>query len=378
MLTYVMLRALERAMRGERVLSVYLDGGATDTGSRGAWRAGMDGAIAAIDHRLPAGDTEERHRFQRAVENVRKLLPRVATGALGTPGWIAFATADECVHVEATPSRLQPGVWWEDGLHVAPYLRGLRANHNALAVIVDGRSARVYRCRAGEVHVIDRVHAHADGALYEERAPSHGYFAPPGPTLDVPTRAARERMLSQLAERLRDAIAADEWLVIGGAPIAARAAVEHVPSTLSDRLVFASGLHRSATDHELQRATQEAIDEVMCARENGDLRALFDGTDVAAAARLGYLAVVAGLADGSVRRVLLSEAFVGERPDEAEAVVRAAFDAGVHAEVLEPPASLVADAAAAGIVGLLHCDRFGVARARAALKPLAAAEPATV
>ena len=343
MLTHVMLRALERAMRDEFVLSVYLDGGGSDVGSRTQWRTLLDREVHAIAAALPAGvDRGSAPAFSRALGNLRRLIPQAPTGALGVPGWVGFATASETIHIEATPRRLTTGIWWGHGMRVGPYLRVLRASHNALAVLVDGRAARLFRCRAGEATLIDRFHSYGEPAL------SPGEWE----SADLQVRVGRERMLDQLAARIVEVNTPDEFIVVGGAPVAARAAVDRLAPLLRERVLLAGTLHRSTTDHELYRAVQDAIDEVMRGREHAEARNAVEGRGGYDVAELGYLAVQEALATGAVRRVLVSEQFLEGRPDDAESVIRLAADHDARPVLVEPPASQLLDAGAAGIAAL--------------------------
>lgn len=343
MLTHVMLRALERAMRDEFVFSVYLDGGGTDVGSRTVWRGLFERGVQGIATTLPTGgESSDATAFSRAVANLRRLIPQTPTGALGVPGWVGFATAAETIHVEATPSRLATGVWWTRGMRLGPYLRVLRASHNALAVLVDGRAARLFRCRAGEATIIDRFHS------YGESTPSPGEWE----SVDLQVRVGRERMLDQLATRILDVNTPDELIVVGGAPVAARAAVDRLQPLLRERVLLAQTLHRSTTDHELYRAVQEAIDEVMRGREHAEARALVEGRGGYDLVQLGAIAAREALAGGGVKRLLLSQHFLEERSDEAEAIIRLAVERDVRAVVLDPTASRVLDAGAAGIAAV--------------------------
>lgn len=342
MLTHVMLRALERAMRDAFVLSVYLDGGGSDVPSRTLWRTLLERGVQGIAATLPAGgDPGAATAFSRAVANLRRLIPQTPTGALGVPGWVGFATAAEAIHVEATPCRLTTGVWWGRGMRVGPYLRVLRASHNALAVLVDGRAARLFRCRAGEATIIDRFHSYGES---------------PSPTewesVDLQVRVGRERMLDQLAARILDVNTPDELIVVGGAPVAARAAVDRLQPLLRERVVLAQTLHRSTTDHELYRAVQEAIDEVMRARELTEARAVVEGRGGYDIVQLGQLAAQEALAAGGIKRVLVSQHFLEERPDESETTIRLALDQEARPVMLDPTASRILDAGAAGIAAL--------------------------
>lgn len=341
MLTHVMLKALERSMRDEYVLSIYLDGGGSDVASRTLWRALLDRGLQSIASGLPDGGSGERATFARATANLRRLIPQTPTGALGAPGWVGFASATETLHVEVTPNRIATGLWWGKGFRVSPYLRVLRASHHALAVLVDGRAARLFRCRAGDATIIDRFHSHGEAA------------APPeSENADTALRPGRERMLDQLATRIVDVNIPDEWIVIGGAPVAARAAAERLVPLLRDRVLLAQHLHRSTTDRELYRAVQDAIDEVMRSREHGEARAIIEGRGAFEPVQLGWLAVRQALEAGGIRRLLISQRFLDERADDAEQIVRLALEHDARPVLLEPPASRVLDAGAAGIAGL--------------------------
>ena len=86
MLTYPQLEALERSLRDERVLSVYLHGAADDPATRRAWQTDLDRSLRDLRRWLAGSSHDEREAFERCVKLLDELLAPYAAG-LSSPGW---------------------------------------------------------------------------------------------------------------------------------------------------------------------------------------------------------------------------------------------------------------------------------------------------
>lgn len=121
MLKLTQIFGMERALRGRRVLSVFVDTSSTDRGGRATWRADLDLAIARVladASRLPGG---ERTALELCLAHVRTEL-EAAHGPPASPRWVAYATTDDVVLAGAVQGPLQTQVIWQRGLVVAPLL----------------------------------------------------------------------------------------------------------------------------------------------------------------------------------------------------------------------------------------------------------------
>ena len=100
MLTYTQLVGLHRSLSGRRVLSVYLDGSASDPAFQRSWRVQLDHHLAEARRRL---DGAERDELAQCVHRLDVAMADFAVG-IGAPGWAAFITADRVHGVSFTGS----------------------------------------------------------------------------------------------------------------------------------------------------------------------------------------------------------------------------------------------------------------------------------
>ena len=91
MLTWSELIALERTLRDEEVLTVYLDGRVDDHTERRAWHVRLHQALRDLKSWLADSPDDERQRFERCVQHLESRLSAV-NGALGAAGWCAWGT----------------------------------------------------------------------------------------------------------------------------------------------------------------------------------------------------------------------------------------------------------------------------------------------
>ena len=102
MLTYPQLVQLERSLRPERVLSVYVHGGADDPASRLVWRIELDRSLRELRRWLVGSSHEERETFERCVERLQDVLAPFPRG-MPSPGWAAFIVNGVVRSAEALP-----------------------------------------------------------------------------------------------------------------------------------------------------------------------------------------------------------------------------------------------------------------------------------
>ena len=121
MLTLTEVLGTERALRGRRALSVFVDTSSKGRDPHDTWRADLDRAIARVvaeASRLPDG---ERTAFELCLAHVRTEL-EAAHGPPACPGWVAYATTDDVVLAGAVRAPVQTQVVWQRGLVIAPLL----------------------------------------------------------------------------------------------------------------------------------------------------------------------------------------------------------------------------------------------------------------
>ena len=303
---------------------------------------------------------DEREAFARSVALLRERLAPTP-GALGAPGWAAFVTQGEVRHASALNVSVPFLVTWETGARVAPYVCALTQQGHVVVAIVDTREARLFRYRAGALEKADTLRAQAVvGPTYHMGDAPRDRFHPGtrGTTgTDAAERALRagtDRMLAELAERLKDIAGKDGWVVIGGTPQAAIAAEAALPPALAPRALRVPTLDVRASDAEIRDRAEEAVAALRQSRQVALVAEVLEryGADGLGAA--GTQATWRALDARTVQELLLTGRYVKEHAEEAETAVHAAFDQGALVEALAGAAAERLDRDGAGIAARLR------------------------
>ena len=328
------LFALERSMRDQFVLSVYLGGGAGDPGNRDLWRIELKDAFALVERRLEGAAHGERELFSRLSYAVEALAGEGVQVA--GHGWLAFAAEDGRLITENVAVPLPTSATWQRGAHVAPYLRLLPFAEDVLTVIADRRKARLFR-EAGsiltELETIEPVmHAGPESRargvrLGKMHAGVRG--ATGADDLSRVQRAEKADLVRHVAARITEVAGPDTPVLVGGTPQVARALYEALAAALGTRAVAAPQLTHRATSAQITAASRAvAPQRLLLARP----RLLDELEEAAGAHRRGVIGgreVLAALRDGTAREVLLSQAWAERYASRADEVIRAAVDGRV-------------------------------------------------
>lgn len=365
MLTRMELLRLERSLRGTRTLSVYLDGPASDPAERTVWRRTLSAAVDDARDALRDAPHDEREAFERAVGWLDARLEATPTERRA-PGWVAFATEDGVCHAEALPASVPTVVAWGDGVRMAPYLRVARWHRPAVVAIVDARSARVftYRDRALAARRSMHAHAHAGPVTHMGSAPAPGFH--PGTRGETGTdeaerarRIGRERMLGELAERLVSLAGADGWILVGGIPEVAAAALAQLSDEVRARARRLDGLDVHATFAEIAARAADAMTEMQRAADSAAVDDVLARYGAGGTAAVGREAIAEALREGALDRLYLTARFLDEAPRAVEEIVRAAYEQDAQVSCVGGAAAERLDADAGGIAARL---RFQLAR----------------
>jgi hypothetical protein len=338
MLNHDELVELYRRLRGEKVLSVYLDGKATDFAERNIWRRrlgqALDEARRAVD-----GAPDEEAAFEKAwaaMEGELEAFPNF----LPDRGWVGFATADGIVHAGALRVPMPDLVRWETGIRVAPYVRALKQERLVLAVLVDSRRARIFEYRAGALTEPENLNAETFMGDISEMAQSKRPTAHSGVRGKTGTDAAQrflgvgsERMMKKLSERIGERIGKEGHLVIGGTPEAVAAARDHLPANLDGRTIEVSSLRLEMTEAEVRDALEAAASRLNQEIQRRELAEVVDLAKSGGKGALGADPVLKALKESRVDTLFLSRGFIRANPEYADHLVGAAFEQ--HAEVEE-------------------------------------------
>src|SRR5450756_672943 len=260
MLNFSQLVALEHSLRGTRVLSVYLDGTASDPAQQRAWRVQLDHSLDDLRVWLTGSPHAEREDFEQCVRLLDHEL-EAFTGNVEAHGWAAFITADRLHEASPLPVTMPTQAVWSTGISMAPYMRALKEIRPVAIVLVDSKRADVNRYYRGKIEHIETLHAH-----HTVMQPSHMGDAP-RPGFHSGTRGAtghdeaQESLLAGTNRMLADAAeSADSGGTTGLGALGPTATRE----TLDQRRVRDLFLtHRYLENHaaEAEDAVRSAIDQ---------------------------------------------------------------------------------------------------------------------
>ena len=357
MLTYEKLAELEHALRGKRILSVYVDGGATDPVGPARWRHMLERETQRARALLDNAPGAERAAFDRCVARVSGLLPETIV-ALYPPGWVAFIEPEGVRYAGSLHVAAPTTVSWRYGIRAAPYLRALKQHQPAVAAVVDSTQGRIYRYIHGALERIDTIHAHshADRPEHMGDPPQGGFHAGTrGRTATDETershRAARCVMMRQLATRLSDFAGADGWVLVGGTREAVRELMAALPEqlVLGHRVRVLSELDGHATDARVAAAAERGATLQRRAHDLAMIEKVIDHAASGGKGIIGPEMTLRALREGAVQHLFVTERFVREHPDDSEELVRAAFDHGAQVEQASGDAAHRLDSEAGGV-----------------------------
>jgi release factor family 10 len=337
-LTREQLIALQRSMEDRQVLSVYVDGRASDPAARHAWRATLAANLDSV--RRPLGDDATQRDFDRCREHLLANLADV-TGALRSKGWVAFVTTDGVVLAEHLPVVMPNAVHWTRGPWVSPYVRAQKELRPVFLVVVDARSARLYQYSDGTLTSIANFHAHAhlDEPAHMGSSPRpHFHPGTRGTTgTDAASRARREgteRMLREMIDQLAQLATGDAAILIGGMPAAAREAMLLLPDELRSRTSVAQGLNRITPRSSLRRAAASGAMKLRRARDASLVSLAVSRAAENGRGTTGVLDTRTALSVGGVHMLLVSLDFSERHPDAAEEMTRLALGQQATVEIV--------------------------------------------
>jgi hypothetical protein len=345
MLTSPELHELVRELDGKRVLSVYLDTRVTDPAMRNAWRPALVSAIRAARATLTSDD--ELAEFDRAAAFLEE-PDQPPGGVWGSPGWVAFATADGTRYQADLPVTTTTLAAWRDGPLVWPYLRALKQHRAVVVALVESRMVRLFRYARRELQPVEemRVPAVSEPSASKAASPGPRGSAYPAPRAAVATEAAHrrrlaafQRLLPSLGARIADLAGDDGWVLIGGTQEWARIVGSNLPRQLEGRAMVTGSLDHEASDAEIAQAAKRAASELRSAHGGALVDRLVERAGGNGRAAAGVPAVQRALGAQAVDLLLISPDFIRENDREAEDAIRAAIAQGADVEVLSTSAA---------------------------------------
>lgn len=350
MLTFGNLVDLERALRDKTVLSVYVNGDNSDPATRDRWRADLRHSFDDIESWLRESSHTERESFaacrEAALKELAGFLPN-----LGERGWTGFFTTEGPYHLGAVPVPVPTMAAWSTGACVAPYIRALKENRPVLVAVVDSTQARIFRYVEGSVQLLETVERKAtvDQPYHMGRPPRLGFSS--GTRGRAGTDAAQkeeqnatDRMLADAAARIGALTTDGAWIVLGGIPVIATAALAQLGPDAAARAMRAEHLDVHATDAQVAACARESASKL---RDADDLRRIEEAVSAAQSGGAGVIGIVdteRALDLAQVRELFITQKLLENHAAEADAAVRRAMDEGAVVEHVSGEAAVRVDA----------------------------------
>lgn len=338
MMTLAQLSALHRSLRDQHVLSVYIDGTATDPASQRSWRTQLDNSLKNLREWLSGSSHGEREAFERCTTLLDKSI--AAFNGLSAPGWTAFITRDGVVDSHVLPVPVPTFAVWSTGPAIAPYVRALKENRPVIVVLADASNANLYRYELGKVERVDMIRAH-----HVVEPPSH-MGAPPKQGFHSGTRGTsgkdsaqrsllegRDRMIQEIVRSAVLEAGEDSFILIGGIKRVTSRIAKSLMGLAPDRVLELESLDIHSSIDDVAKAARAGASELRAATDNRRLSEIADQAGAGGLGALGPDATRVALDNASVRDLFLTHRYLENHAAEAEQAVRAALEQ--HASVEE-------------------------------------------
>ena len=331
MFTYTQLVALHRDLANARVLSVYIDGSASDPAEQRSWRVQLDHGLVNLRRWLEGSSHAEREEFEQCVGRLDAALAGFS-GGIRAPGWAAFITSDRVYDAERLPAPAPTLAVWSTGPCLAPYMRALKESRPVVVVCADARRASVYRYRLGELDRVDVVRAFhtVDHPEHMGTPARQGFHAGTRGTAgrDAAQRTllrGRDRMIADAVDRVHELAGADGWILVGGIKRVAARLVQLLEPLARNRVIELDfDVHASEAD--IAQVARSGASEL---RDTMDDRRIAEIVDLASAHGLGAIGPADArdaLLQTSVRDLYVTHRYLEDHAAEAEEAIRAALD----------------------------------------------------
>lgn len=338
MLTRTELVELERSLREDRVLSVYIDGTEMNAAAKGKWRLDLAHSLQDLRAWLDGSPREERQAFDRCVALLERELDAFA-GAVGAPGWVAFITPTGVQRAERVPVPTPTIAVWSTGASIARYMRILKEARPIIMLVVDARKGRLYKYRIGELAPMKTVHAHTtvEPPLHMGNPPRAGFHAGVrGLTgRDAAQRAlltGTRRMTRELALQAVRLAGPDGWILTGGIPEVATQMAGAVARLAPGRVRALESLDVHASDAEIAAAARKGASAMRDAFDLAQIDEIVERANGGSVTALGPAATREALGERRVRELYLTHRYLEHHAAEAESAVRSALAQGATVE----------------------------------------------
>jgi hypothetical protein len=356
------IHQLQRALRDEYVLSVYIAADEHDPAQRSNWRSRLAANLNAIETSLSA---EARPLFASAREHVDARL-EAFRGFLPGHAWAVFA-AVEGVHLACElPVSIPDLVRWRRGPVLGAFLQAITQEREILVVLVDSRRARLLRYQSGRLTTY--LDHQADGFIDDlsDRHTSKRAATTTGIRGVTATDAAdriRRRDTQRLLRLVTDSILnhdAQASIIIGGPDAPAAALATMLRESRAGTAFVEPSLHVAMSAAEIQAILEPVASSLTRAMHSEVLQDVLDLARGHERGVLGLLPTSAAGELGQIELLLLTPRMLKAHEDDAEALIARAFDIGGAVDILVGEAAARLDDIAGGVAARL---RFAVAPA---------------
>lgn len=348
MLTRTQLAELYRSLATERVLSVYIDGTATDPAQR-LWRLQLDNSLNDLRTWLDGSPHDEREQFNRCVEHLRESIGSLPFG-IGAPGWVAFITKDGVREAHHLPVQVSTLAVWSTGPSLAPYMRALKETRPVIVAVADATKAELYQYRRGSLEQLDTIRAHhaVKEPTHMSAPPRQGFHRGTGgpPGRDLAQRsllAGRDRMLAETIDRISELAGKDAWIVLGGIRREVAQLAQDLELTFPNRVMEPDAFDVHASEAEVSEIARKGASALRVAF---DTRRVEELAGLAAGHGLGVVGpgdTRMALIQASVRELYLTHRYLQEHASEAEEAIRSALEQDASIEEVSGRAAAVLD-----------------------------------
>jgi hypothetical protein len=329
---------LEAELRDRTVLSVYINGESHDPAKRHQWRLDLRHALDGIQASVAYSPHAEREDFARCRATLEQWL-ETAEGAVGAPGWAGFVTVDGAHAGGPLPVEVPTLATWSKGAAIAPYLRVLKESLPVFVAVVDARKASLFKYAGGRVTALGALRAHTavEPPLHMGKPPRQGFHSGTrGRTgKDAAQREGRDgtaHLLADLRDELVRRVRGGGWIVIGGIPEVAAAALRLLPADVEGRAARADALDVHATHAQVAECARTNASALRAAFDLGQVNQAMADADRFARGEVGPDAVKKALQAGNVETLYLTSTYVAAHTRDAEELVRLAFESSASVD----------------------------------------------
>ena len=353
MLDRARLVQLYRELRDLPVLSVYLDVDQHDPAQRRAWKVRLD-REASLEGKRVAEAGGDEDAFRAALGHIEETLRD--QGFVQGRGWVGFATADGVRYHESLAAPMPDLVRFEDGIRVAPYVRGLKRLRKIAVAIADRRRVRLFRLEGSQLVETEPLSNESDVGDLSDVGVSKAGSRRSGVRGETAADQAQrtldqgsDRLWKEAVERIVEESGADGFIVLGGTPEAVGRLEALLPDRVRHRTESNLAMHLDQSLQDVQEMVEGAA-SILNKRLQGDLVA--GVVDLARAGGKGVLGpegTVTALREMRVDTLLLSRNFLRDDPELADRAVGTALAQDAEVEEVSGPGAEVLDHEAGGM-----------------------------